>query len=178
MSINKKKILAISGSTRKNATNHKILEFIAGKFSDILDIEIYDGIDKLPHFNTELDDDHLSKEVFQFREKIEKSDGILFCTPEYIFSLPGSLKNAIEWNVSTRLFANKPVAIIVASASGEKAFESLGLILETIEAKIPLESRLLIQGAKGKVNLDGSITDKNMLQEIDHLLSSFLKSMI
>ncbi|GLB52753.1 hypothetical protein NBRC110019_17930 [Neptunitalea chrysea] len=178
MSINKKKILAISGSTRKNATNQKILEFIAGKFSDILDIEIYDGVDKLPHFNTELDDDHLPKEVFQFREKIEKSDGILFCTPEYIFSLPGSLKNAIEWNVSTRLFANKPVAIIVASASGEKAFESLGLILETIEAKIPLESRLLIQGAKGKVNLDGSITDKNMLQEIDHLLSSFLKSMI
>ncbi|MDL5514249.1 NADPH-dependent FMN reductase [Arenibacter sp. M-2] len=178
MSINKKKILAISGSTRKNATNHKILEFIAKKFSDILDIEIYDGVDKLPHFNTELDDDHLPKEVFQFREKIEKSDGILFCTPEYIFSLPGSLKNAIEWNVSTRLFANKPVAIIVASASGEKAFESLGLILETIEAKIPLESRLLIQGAKGKVNLDGSITDKNMLQEIDHLLSSFLKSMI
>ena len=178
MSINKKKVLAISGSTRKNATNHKILEFIAGKYSDILDIEIYDGIDKLPHFNTELDDDHPPKEVFQFREKIKKSDGILFCTPEYIFSLPGSLKNAIEWNVSTRLFANKPVAIIVASASGKKAFESLGLILETIEAKIPLESRLLIQGAKGKVNLDGSITDENILQEIDHLLSSFLKSMI
>lgn len=178
MSINKKKILAISGSTRKNATNHKILEFIAGKFSDILDIEIYDGVDKLPHFNPELDDNDLPKEVFQFREKIKKSDGILFCTPEYIFSLPGSLKNAIEWNVSTRLFANKPVAIIVASASGEKAFESLGLILETIEAKIPLTSRLLIKGAKGKVNLDGSITDKNMLQEIDHLLSSFLKSMI
>lgn len=178
MSINKKKILAISGSTRKNSTNHKILEFIAGKFCDILDIEIYDGIDKLPHFNTELDDNHLPKEVFQFREKIEKSDGVLFCTPEYIFSLPGSLKNAIEWNVSTRLFANKPVAIIVASASGEKAFKSLGLILETIEAKIPLKSRLLIKGAKGKVNLDGSITDKNILQEVDHLLSSFLKSMI
>ncbi|WP_282117511.1 NADPH-dependent FMN reductase [Cellulophaga baltica] len=178
MSINKKKILAISGSTRKESTNHKILEFIARKFCNILDIEIYDGVDKLPHFNTELDDNNLPIEVSQSREKIEKADGVLFCTPEYIFSLPGSLKNAIEWNVSTRLFADKPVAIIVASASWEKAFESLGLIMETIEAKIPSESRLLIQGAKGKVNPDGSITDKNILQEVDHLISSFSKSMV
>tara|TARA_R110002033_G_scaffold59560_1_gene109476 strand:+ start:1177 stop:1713 length:537 start_codon:yes stop_codon:yes gene_type:complete len=176
MSINKKKILAISGSTRKESTNHKILEFIANKFSDIMNFEIYDGVDKLPHFNTELDENNLPTEVSKFRKKIENADGILFCTPEYIFSLPGSLKNAIEWNVSTRLFANKPVAIIVASASGEKAFKSLGLILETIEAKISLESRLLIQGAKGKINQDGSITNKNILKEIDLLIKSFSKS--
>jgi NAD(P)H-dependent FMN reductase len=178
MSTVKKTILAISGSTRKNSTNHKILEFLANRFSDVLNLEIFDGVDKLPHFNTELDNENLPIEVAQFREKIEKSDGILICTPEYIFSLPGSLKNAIEWNVSTRLFAGKPVAIIVASASGEKAFESLGLILETIEAKIPLESRLLIQGAKGKINTDSLITDKKILQEVDSLIASFSSSMI
>jgi chromate reductase len=72
------------------SSTHKILGFIAGKFCNILDIEIYDGVDKLPYFNTELDYNHLLAEVSQFRKKIERADGILFCTPEYTFSLPGS----------------------------------------------------------------------------------------
>jgi len=178
MAVNKKNILAISGSTRNNSTNHKILKFLASRFSNVLRVEIFDGVDKLPHFSSEINDESLPVEVYNFREKIEKADGILICTPEYIFSLPGSLKNAIEWNVSTTLFTKKPVAIIVASASGEKAFESLTLIMETIEANIPIESRLLIQGAKGKINAESGIIDKKTLQDIDRLVDSFLASMV
>lgn len=147
--INKTKILAISGSTRKNSSNGAILNFIAEQYKEVLDVEIFDKIDKLPHFNPDLDNENPPNEIVDFRNLIQSADGVLVCTPEYVFSLPGSLKNTIDWNVSTTIFSNKPVAIIVAAASGEKALESLGLIMTTIESKI--SSKLLIQGAKGKI---------------------------
>lgn len=168
-----KKIFAISGSTRKNSTNEKILRYIAEIYQEDLAIEIFDGIDKLPHF---IPGENPPAEVKEFRGKIQSADGVLFCTPEYVFSLPGSLKNAIEWTVSTTVFSNKPVAFIVASASGEKAFESLRLILTTIEARISENSTLLIQGAKGKMDENGHISDQFTRENIGNMVESFIKS--
>ncbi len=139
-------------------------------------IEIFDGIDKLPHFNPDLDNDNVPQVVKDFREKIKIVDAVIICTPEYVFSLPGSLKNAIEWNVSTTLFSNKPVAIIVASASGEKAFESLDLVITTIESRIAEKSKLLIQGANGKIGKNGEIAVVHIAQQIDILVDSVINS--
>lgn len=175
MSLRKKKILGISGSTKSNSTNFFILKHLAEIFYDRLELHIFNGIDKLPHFNPDLDQENLPVKVKEFRELIEKSDGVLFCTPEYVFSLPGSLKNAIEWNVSTTVFSNKPVAMIVASASGEKAYESLSLILTTIEAVLPEQSKLLIQGAKGKIDEDG-IKDAAVKKRIQEVINSLMES--
>lgn len=172
----RKKIFAISGSTRKNSSNESILKGIAELYKDTLALEIYDGIDKLPHFNPDIDNENLPQTVISFRDKIMTSDGVLICTPEYVFSLPGSLKNAIEWSVSTTLFSRKPVAIIVASASGEKALESLELIMKTIEAKVADNSKLLIRGAKGKIGINGEIKDQETLDKIKRLVESFIES--
>lgn len=170
----RKKILAISGSTRKNSSNEAILRHIAESYGDLLEVEIYDGIDKLPHFNPDLDNNEPPADVVDFRNHIECADGVIICTPEYVFSLPGSLKNAREWSVSTMLFDDKPAAIIVASASGEKAFESLTLVLKTIGAKITDNMRLLIKGAKGKIGGDGEVTDQGTVYGIDVLVRSFI----
>lgn len=175
MYIRKKKILGISGSTKPNSTNFLILNHLQELFYDTLELHIFNGIDKLPHFNPELDEKSLPVEVKEFRELIEKSDGVLFCTPEYVFSLPGSLKNAIEWSVSTTVFSNKPVAMIVAAASGEKAYESLSLILTTIEAILPDRSKLLIQGAKGKIDKEG-IKDATVKKRIQEVITSLMES--
>ena len=172
----KKRILAISGSTRKHSSNEAFLKWIAEVHQDILEVQIYDGIDKLPHFNPDMTGDNCPAVVQEFQKLITDSDGVLICTPEYVFSLPGSLKNAIEWNVATTIFSNKPVATIVASASGEKAFESLNLIMTTIESKLPESSRLLIRGAKGKVDKDGKISDKTTMAELDTLVESLINS--
>lgn len=177
MENNRKKILAISGSTRKNSSNNAILESIAKKYANDLEVDIYDKIDELPHFNPDKDNDNLPKEIQAFREMIQAADGVLICTPEYVFSLPGSLKNAIEWNVSTVLFSRKPVALIVAAASGEKAMESLNLIMTTLEASIPEESKLIIKGAKGKVDADGNLIDNHTLDQLDQVVSSLISSM-
>ncbi len=170
------KILAISGSTKKNSSNESILKFISSFYQDQLEVEIYDGIDRLPHFNPDLDNKGVPKAVLAFREKIVSADGVIICTPEYVFSLPGSLKNAIEWNVSTTNFSNKPVAIIVAAASGEKAFEALELVMTTIESRIAEHSKLLIKVVKAKVDVNGRINDADTEDNIKKLVASLIQS--
>jgi len=170
------KLLAISGSTRANSSNGAILKAFANLCPAHVEVQFYAGIDQLPHFNPDLDKAPFPAAVVEFREQIQAADGIIICTPEYVFSLPGSLKNSLEWNVSTTLFSGKPMAFIVASASGKKAFESLDLVLTTIEAKMADSSKLLIQGAKGKVDADGNITDPKTFQEIEALVESLITS--
>ncbi len=174
--MSRKKILAISGSTRKNSSSEAILEFITDEFNNLLEVNIFNGIDKLPHFNPDLDNENPPVEVLDLRKKIDLADGIIFCTPEYVFSLPGSFKNAIDWNVSTTVFSNKPVAIIIAAASGDKAFESLDLILTTIESRIAEDSKLLIKGAKSKIGRNGKITDEDTSDKIKTVVESLIKS--
>lgn len=169
-----RKILAISGSTRKGSSNNMILRHIANQFKGKLDFELFDSIDQLPHFNPDLANNP-PEQVVGFQEKLKQADGVLICTPEYVFSMPGSLKNAIEWNVSTTIFSNKPVALIVAAASGEKAFESLDLIMTTIESKIAPDSKLLIKGIKGKINHDG-ILEKETASKVDQIVLALLNA--
>ena len=173
----RKKILAISGSTRRNSSNEAILRHIAESYGDLLEVEIYEGIDQLPHFNPDLDHENPPAAVTDFRERIQRADGVIICTPEYVFSLPGSLKNALEWTVSTMVFADKPAAIIVASASGEKAFESLTLVLKTIGATIDHNARMLIKGVKSKITENGELADRDTRYLIDVLVRSLVRSM-
>jgi len=168
------RILAISGSTKSKSTSAAILEYIAKKYQDKCDVQIFDAIGDLPHFNPDLVTTSLPTSVSAFHQQIEQADAVLWCTPEYVYSLPGSLKNAIEWCVAETLFSGKPVAMIVAAASGQKAFESLGLILSTIECVLPKSSKLLIPGAKGKLN-EGTV-DLSLDDQLSTLVSSLLES--
>jgi len=141
-------------------------------------VDIFDGIDKLPHFNPDVDKGEAAPAVVRgLRDQIRAADGVLICTPEYVFSLPGSLKNALEWTVSTTVFSNKPVALIVAAASGEKALESLELIMTTIEARLASGSKLLIKGAKGKIGANGEIRDQATAEQIKAVVAALLISM-
>jgi chromate reductase len=171
----KKKILAISGSTRTHSSNESILLQIADLYSEAMEVEIFDGVATLPYFNPDMDNGEPPETVINFRKKIELSDGVLICTPEYVFSLPGALKNAIEWTVSTTVFAGKPVALIVASGLGDKAYESLILIMNTVGANVGEQSKLLIKGARSKLNEQRQITDKSVLADIDKLVRSFME---
>lgn len=169
----KKKLFAICGSTRAQSANLNILRYVAGILSNEYEFEIYDGLSDLPHFNPDLDKDRAPEIVEALRNKIKNAAGVLICTPEYVFSLPGALKNAIEWCVSTTIFSEKPVALITASASGAKAHESLQLIMKTIYADLRDETQLLIQGAKGKFDNDGKIKDDITAEQLKILTAAF-----
>lgn len=169
----KKKIFAISGSTRLNSSNVKLIRLLAALTTEIFEITIFEGLDELPHFNPDLDNPAVSDKVKTFRQQINEADGVIICSPEYVFSMPGSLKNALEWCVSTTVFSGKPLGIITAAASGEKAHEQLKLVLKTIETKFNQETTLLIQGIKGKMDADGNVKDPQTLEQIGKFILGF-----
>ncbi|MDR2205996.1 MAG: NAD(P)H-dependent oxidoreductase [Flavobacteriaceae bacterium] len=127
----------------------------------------------MPHFDPELSIGNTPKAILDFRNNIETADGIIICTPEYVFSIPSGLKNAIEWCISTTIFENKPLGIITASASGLKAHEDLQLIMKTASAKFTPETTLLIQGIKGKINEQGEIIDGKTKNDLTNFITAF-----
>ncbi|UUF16782.1 MULTISPECIES: NADPH-dependent FMN reductase [Flavobacterium] len=167
------KIVAITGSTRKNSSNFKILKYISEHIKSDFEVEIFEDLDQIPHFNPDLDTENPPEEISLFRNKIMEADGIIICTPEYVFSLPGSLKNALEWCVSTTIFSDKKAGLITASASGEMGHEQFLLIMKTLEAKFDDNTQLLIQGIRGKVDAEGKIINEETEIALQNFINNF-----
>lgn len=170
----KKKILAIIGSASQNSANQKLVDNLIFLTKDELIFTIYDELKTLPHFDTELSIDNPPQPIIELRDKIDKADGILICTPEYVFSIPSGLKNAIEWCISTTVFSDKPSGLITASASGLKGHEELQLIMKTAMAKFTDETKLLIQGVKGKIDSQGQIIDPKTTNDLKKFANAFI----
>jgi len=169
----KKNIVVIIGSASENSANEKLIDNFATLSEGIFKLIIIKDLKILSHFDPELSISNPPKEILDFRNKIENADGIVISTPEYIFSIPAGLKNAIEWCVSTTVFTDKPVGLITASASGLKGHEELQLIMRTVMARFTDETTLLIQGIKGKIDLQGEITDYNTKNDLIKFVKAF-----
>jgi len=170
-----KKIIAIPGSTRKSSTNLHLINAIIELSAGLFNISLFQGLTEIPHFNPDLDTDHPPKAVSDFRKQLNEADGILICTPEYAMGVPGSLKNAIDWTVSSMEFSNKPVALITASSSGQKGHLSLMESLKIIESDIPDSSQLLISFVQTKIKGD-AIVDADTLQQVKDLIDSLIRT--
>ena len=77
MNSTRKKVLAISGSTRLHSANEQILKAIQVLYVDTLDVQLYNGISALPHFNPDIDDENVAETVKAFRELINRADGVI-----------------------------------------------------------------------------------------------------
>ena len=168
-----KKIIAIPGSTRKFSTHVNLISALADLAAETFEITIYKGIDQLPHFNPDLDNDSSPENVVEFRGLLKKADGILICTPEYAMGVPGTLKNALDWTVSSAEFYRKPVALITASSQGYKGHASLMETLNIMGSNIAAETQLIIPFIKTKINEKGTIIDPLVVTEIKKLIDSF-----
>ncbi|NEN25740.1 NAD(P)H-dependent oxidoreductase [Subsaximicrobium wynnwilliamsii] len=171
----KKNIFIIIGSASRNSANEKLVENFVDLTKDVFNLTVFKDLKTLPHFDPELSADNAPAEVTEFRKNIENADGILICTPEYIFSIPSGLKNGIEWCVSTTVLSDKPIGLITASASGQKGHEELQLIMKTVLTKFTDETTLLIQGIKGKINEQGQITDDKTKENFMKFIDAFKK---
>lgn len=167
-------ILAIIGSATEESSNLKLVEYITDHFES-MNIDIFNDLKNLPHFDTSITDENTPETVQAIKSRIEKADGIIFSTPEYIFSIPSGLKNLLEWCVSSVIFINKPVSIITASASGERGHEELKLILETLGAKVSEDNNLLIKGIKGRFDNFGQLNEQTA-NELNITIKNFIKT--
>jgi chromate reductase, NAD(P)H dehydrogenase (quinone) len=170
---NRQTILAIIGSASRNSSNHRLVNHISNILSKKFDVVVYDALRNLPHFSPELSSENTPQSVEDFRQSISNAAGVVICTPEYIFSIPSLLKNALEWSVSTTIFDAKPVGVITASAHGVKGHEELKLILNTLQARMSDSAALLIQGIKGKIDLTGKIRDVKTEIDLENFATGF-----
>ena len=112
------RVLAISGSLRAGSHNTAILRAAAELAPAGVEVELFDGLDRIPAYNEDHDGPAPDLGVARLRDRIAGADAVLFATPEYNGSVPGQLKNAIDWASRPRgssALAGKAAAVIGAS---------------------------------------------------------------
>lgn len=166
-------ILAIPGSLRAQSASNQILNALLAMAPENVSIELYAGVATLPHFN---DADDVPEAVAAFRNKVRDADAVLICTPEYAFGVPGSLKNALDWTVSSGEFIDKPVGLITASSQGEKGHAALLLILTAISSKIVADACLLISFVRSRLDNTGKIKDPQVARDLGKALAALITS--
>jgi chromate reductase, NAD(P)H dehydrogenase (quinone) len=145
--------LAISGSLRARSSNTSLLRAMGVLAPSDVKVSPYDGMAALPHFNPDFDDEKQLTAVADFRALVGASDAVLISSPEYAHGVPGALKNALDWTVSSGEFMNKPVALINTSRASSHAHASLVETLTVMMAKV----------SAIQLPLDGNHTDEGMI---------------
>ena len=169
----KKSIFIINGSASQHSSNERLIDNFISLTNDYFDVIVFNELKMLPHFDPALSIKDTPEAVIQFRQNIQSADGVLICTPEYIFSIPAGLKNALEWCVSTTIFSGKPTGFITASASGLKGHEELQMLMKTLMAAFTEKTTLLVQGVKGKMNKSGEITDSKTREALVFFIHAY-----
>jgi chromate reductase len=130
------RLLAICGSLRSDSTNLTLLKAAEMLAPPGVVLTRFEGLGDLPHFNPDLDVDPAPPAVGALREAVRRADGLIISTPEYARGVPGALKNALDWLVSSDVFPEKPVALFNASDRSVAMQASLRLTLETMSARM------------------------------------------
>jgi len=156
------RILLISGSTRAASTNSAFVRTAAACAPTGVGAEVYGGLTGLPHFNPDDDGTSLPAPVAELRAAVAGSDAVLFCTPEYAGTLPGALKNLLEWLVGGTEMTDKPVAWVNVAADerrGGGATATLQVVLGYIQALLVEDACRHIPVTREAIGDDGLIGD-------------------
>src|SRR6186713_3439885 len=128
------RILAISGSLQAQSRNLALLTAAAAVAPPGVDIVVFDGIRDLPHFNPDIEASAVPESVLRWRHALAASDAVLIASPEYGFSLPGVLKNAIDWVIGSGELEKKVVAVTAAVAGPGRGRRGLDALRDTLSA--------------------------------------------
>ena len=171
-------VLVISGSTRRLSTNTAFCRTAALVASPGLTVTAYDELAALPHFNPDDDRDPLPPAVADLRGRIAAADAVLFCTPEYAGTLPGSAKNLLDWTVGGTELTDKPVAWVKVAADprrGDGAHATLGVVLGYIQARVVDCACRQVPIGRDGVDADGLVHDEGTRAAIRQALLAVLE---
>lgn len=173
------KILCLAGSLRAAASSRAVVRTIRRKLADAVETSDFD-IGSLPHYNADLDP--LPDTVVALKAAIEAADGLIIVTPEYNYSVPGVLKNAIDWASRpgyASVLKDKPVFVASVSGGvlgGVRAQAHLKNILGGVLAKTFVWQEVAITHANTKVK-DGYLEDEATEAFLFQALTAFLQSL-
>lgn len=159
------RILAVSGSLRSTSSNTALLRSGARLAPEGVEVRLYEGLAALPHFNPDLDDPDgqtTPSEVANLRSRLAASDGVIISCPEYVHGVPGAMKNAIDWVVSSGELYEKPVAMLNASMAATHAYASLTEILTTADADIVREASVRVGLPTNRIDESGILSDPEL----------------
>jgi chromate reductase len=170
------RILGISGSLRRDSHNTSLLRAAAEAAGPDVELELYDGLKEIPPYDEDDDVHPRPPSVARLNEAITSADAVLFSTPEYNSSIPGQLKNAIDWvsrPVATNALRNKPVAVVGASTGGFGAVwaqAELRKVLSALGARV-LDVELPVPHAHTRFE-DGGLTDDEIRAALEDVLEA------
>lgn len=172
-------ILGIAGSLRKGSYNRYALQAAQELLPDDATLDLVD-LHGIPVFNQD-DESVPPAAVLDFKQKILAADAILFATPEYNYSLPGGLKNAIDWAsrpYGQSAWQGKTAAIMGASVGNfgtARAQYDLRKILVALDMPVVVQPEVMIGNAAERFDQDGRLTDERSRQLIRKLLSTLVQ---
>jgi len=167
------KIATLVGSLRAESFNKAIAKYVEESTKGTFDMDIVDI--ELPYFNQDLEDNKPEK-VVAFLSIMEKADAFLFVTPEYNHSVPGGLKNAIDWASRGDSLVKKPAFIMGASISAigsARAQVDLRSILNVKEMLVLPGNEVIVGSAQDKIH-DGVLIDEGTKKFIDSVIANFI----
>jgi chromate reductase len=173
------KILGISGSLREKSYNSGALRAAAKMLPEGVTLDIF-AISALPGFDQD-DEQNPPAKVVELKKRIREADAILIATPEYNYSVPGVLKNAIDW--ASRPYGDsawngKPVGIMGASVGAlgtARAQYHLRQIFVTLNMYAMNQPEIMISSASSRFDADGNLTDESTKEHIRKFMQALVE---
>ena len=174
------KVLGLSGSLRRDSYNARLLRAAANELPPGVELEVWDGLRELPPYDEDLDVDPAPFAVRALREAIAGADALLISTPEYNASIPGGLKNAVDWASrphAEAALAGKPALVVGASTGlfgAVWAQAELRKVLKTAGAR-PLEDELPVGQAMEAFAEDGSLREPELRAALSDAVGALVR---
>ncbi len=175
------RVLAISGSLRAASHNTALLRAAAQLAPEGVEVELYDGLDRLPPFNEDHEADTPAPEVARLRDAIASADAVLISTPEYNGTVPGQLKHAVDWGSRpygpTAALWGKVIAVIGASSTDYGALwaqDHLRKALGIAGARV-VDVELPVGRAQDRFDPDGTLNDPETSERLEEILDALLE---
>ena len=171
------RILAISGSLRRDSHNTMLLRAAEELLPSSDTLELWDGLREVPPYDQDEDAAPAPPAVAALRAAVASADAVLIATPEYNHSLPGTLKNALDWGsrpFATNVFRGKPVAVIGASAGifgAVWAQAELRKVLAAMGARVT-DVEVTAGQAREKFDSDGRLVDDEIRAQLQDAIGA------
>jgi chromate reductase, NAD(P)H dehydrogenase (quinone) len=175
------KILAIAGSLRRDSYNRKLLLAAAELLPSDVDFELFEDLKAVPPYDEDDDLEPAQPSVARLRGAITSADTLLIATPEYNSSIPGQLKNALDWAsrpIDTSVLRNKPVAVLGASTGAFGAVWAQAELRKTLAATGArvLEVELAVGHAAERFDEQGRLADESVREQLGEVLDALVEA--